>query len=99
MTVSGAGTTHFRRSVGMIVSEASRLSSCLCQSYSKNPPADVPVRVRQPVVAVAAGETRITDPVVQVAEAKPLKPPADTQSIPILFYSIMRGQGPLFQAY
>ena len=43
----------------------------LRQTLFKNPPADVPVRVPEPVVAVAAGEARIAQTVVQVAPAQP----------------------------
>jgi hypothetical protein len=40
--------------------------------FFKNPTADVPVRVRQPVVAVHAREATIRQPVTQVAKGMPL---------------------------
>ena len=79
ITVPGAGTTHFRRSEEPTMREV-HLSRLCVNHLSKNPPADVPVRVRQPVVAVDAGEAGIRQPIVQVAEAQPPKrqrPPAD----------------------
>lgn len=61
--------THFRRSEGKTAREAKPQK--VCQSLFKMPPADVPVRVREAVVAVHAGEAGVSQAVIQVAKGQP----------------------------